>query len=33
MKRTQSQIVVAIVCCLLGFLLAYQFKVLAKEHE
>lgn len=33
MKRTQSQIVVAIVCCLLGFLLAYQFKVLAKENE
>ena len=32
MKRAQSQIAVAIVCCLLGFLLAYQFKVLAKEN-
>ena len=32
MKRAQSQIAVAIVCCLLGFLLAYQFKVHAKEN-
>lgn len=33
MKRTGSQIVVAIVCALLGFLLAYQFKVLTKQKN
>lgn len=31
MKKPTSQIFVAIVCALLGFLLAYQFKVLAKK--
>lgn len=33
MKRTGSQIVVAIVCALLGFLLAYQFKALTKQKN
>jgi uncharacterized protein YlxW (UPF0749 family) len=31
MKKTASQITVAVVCAILGFLLAYQFKVLSKE--
>lgn len=33
MKKSTSQIFVAIVCALLGFLLAYQFKVLAKSNS
>lgn len=33
MKKAKSQIFVAIVCGLLGFLLAYQFKLLAKEQS
>lgn len=33
MKRTGSQVVVAIVCALLGFLLAYQFKALKVKNE
>lgn len=33
MKKTTSQVFVAIVCALLGFLLAYQFKVLAKNNS
>lgn len=31
MKKQTSQIFVAVVCALLGFLLAYQFKMLAKK--
>ncbi|MBD7910060.1 DUF881 domain-containing protein [Clostridium cibarium] len=33
MKKLTSQIVVAIVCGILGFLLAYQFKVLSKAEN
>lgn len=33
MKKSTSQIVVAIVCALLGFLLAYQFKLLNKAEK
>lgn len=33
MKKATSQIVVAIVCALLGFLLAYQFKLLNKNDK
>lgn len=33
MKRNVSQIFVALVCALLGFLLAYQFKLLNKENK
>lgn len=33
MKRQTSQIFVAIVCALLGFLLAYQFKVLSLKND
>ena len=33
MKKSTSQIVVAIVCALLGFLLAYQFKLLNKSGK
>lgn len=33
MKRVMSQIVVAIVCALLGFLLTYQFKLLSKQQD
>ena len=32
MKISRSQIFVAIVCALLGFLLAYQFKVLSNKN-
>ncbi|PRR82929.1 DUF881 domain-containing protein [Clostridium vincentii] len=32
MKKTASQITVALVCAILGFLLAYQFKVLATKE-
>lgn len=32
MKKNASQFVVALVCALLGFLLAYQFKLLNKEN-
>lgn len=33
MRKSTSQIVVAIVCALLGFLLAYQFKLLNKSDK
>lgn len=33
MKKSTSQISIAIVCALLGFLLVYQFKVLSKNNE
>ena len=33
MKKVTSQIIVATVCALLGFLLAYQFKVLSKNSS
>lgn len=33
MKKSTSQVVVAIVCALLGFLLAYQFKLLNKTEK
>ncbi|MGL5381374.1 DUF881 domain-containing protein [Clostridium sp.] len=33
MKRTTSQIVVSVVCALLGFLLAYQFKLLYNKDK
>ena len=33
MKKVKSQIIVAIVCGFLGFLLAYQFKVLSKNSK
>ncbi|MDS0527305.1 DUF881 domain-containing protein [Clostridium sp. SHJSY1] len=33
MKKTASQIVVAIVCAILGFLLTHQFKVLSKTED
>lgn len=33
MRKAKSQVFVAIVCGLLGFLLAYQFKLLAKEKS
>lgn len=33
MRKSTSQIVVAIVCALLGFLLAYQFKLLNKTEK
>lgn len=33
MKKSKSQIVVAIVCALLGFLLSYQFKILNKTEN
>ncbi|ATD55223.1 DUF881 domain-containing protein [Clostridium chauvoei] len=33
MKRATSQIVVAVVCALLGFLLAHQFKLLNKKEQ
>jgi len=33
MKRISSQIVVAIVCCILGFMVAYQFKMLTKYQK
>ncbi|HEY5525336.1 MAG TPA: division initiation protein, partial [Clostridium sp.] len=32
MKKTASQITVAVVCAILGFLLAYQFKVLSNKE-
>jgi uncharacterized protein YlxW (UPF0749 family) len=32
MKKTASQIAVAVVCAILGFLLAYQFKVLSSKE-
>jgi len=32
MKKTTSQITVAVVCAILGFLLAYQFKVLSNKE-
>ena len=33
MKKLGSQIMVAVVCCILGFMLAYQFKTLTKYGE
>ena len=33
MKKLGSQIMVAVVCCILGFMLAYQFKSLTKSGE
>ena len=33
MKVSKSQIFIAIVCGLLGFLLSYQFKVLSKQNS
>lgn len=33
MKKSTSQVVIAIVCALLGFLLAYQFKLLNKTEK
>ncbi|MCR4943377.1 MAG: DUF881 domain-containing protein [Clostridium sp.] len=33
MKKVVSQVTVALVCAILGFLLAYQFKVLAKNDS
>ena len=33
MKRLSSQITVAIVCCLLGFILTYQFKQINKNQQ
>lgn len=33
MKKSTSQISIAIVCALLGFLLAYQFRLLSKKNE
>lgn len=33
MKKATSQVFVAVVCGLLGFLLAYQFKVLSEEEK
>ena len=33
MKRLSSQITVAIVCCLLGFILTYQFKQMNKNQQ
>lgn len=32
MKKTASQVTVAVVCAILGFLLAYQFKVLSNKE-
>lgn len=33
MKKISSQLSVALVCCLLGFMLAYQFRMLAKQED
>jgi uncharacterized protein YlxW (UPF0749 family) len=33
MKKYSSQIAVALVCCVLGFMLAYQFRVLNKQAK
>lgn len=33
MKKIGSQIVIALVCALLGFMLAYQFKMLSKQDK
>lgn len=33
MKETSSQIAIAAVCCILGFMLAYQFKLLGKQEN
>jgi uncharacterized protein YlxW (UPF0749 family) len=33
MKKLGSQIMVAVVCCILGFMIAYQFKTLTKYGE
>ena len=33
MKVSKSQIFIAIVCALLGFLLSYQFKVLSNQNS
>lgn len=33
MKKHSSQIAVAIVCCILGFILTYQFKTLVKQEK
>lgn len=33
MKKLSSQISVALVCCILGFMLAYQFKILNKQSN
>lgn len=31
MKKLKSQIAVAVVCCILGFMLAYQFRLLSRQ--
>ena len=33
MKRISSQVIVALVCCILGFMLAYQFRMLTKYQK
>jgi flagellar motor component MotA len=33
LKKHGSQIAVAIVCCILGFILTYQFKTLIKQEN
>lgn len=33
MKKLKSQIAVAVVCCILGFMLAYQFRLLNKQQQ
>jgi len=33
MRRIGSQIIVAVVCCILGFMLTYQFKMLTKYQK
>lgn len=33
MRKINSQISVAIVCCILGFMVAYQFKILARQNS
>ncbi|AJA47930.1 hypothetical protein CPAST_c18600 [Clostridium pasteurianum DSM 525 = ATCC 6013] len=33
MKRIRSQIAVALVCCILGFMLAYQFRIISLQES
>lgn len=33
MKRYRSQVYVALVCCILGFMLAYQFRLLSRQAK
>ena len=33
MKKLGSQIAIAAVCCILGFMIAYQFKLLSKQEN